>query len=207
MRPENLPYLTDQTPTPTRFLKNCEEVGLFNELTSPFDHDFKKAAEDDIKKVPMASGSDSATCSNVSVTVFLDWVNLSSVTLVALGSVPSRNAHHTKQNRGSHSAAGAQEQPSALPRIHYQRRQGKALHQLIQSGVEMFWLVTSGKKKKWKQNIPLSVPWAVTSSDFGIYSWMSRCFDESLKCVLLLRSLTMHNNPCSNLLTKNIIML
>lgn len=43
--------VTDQTPTPTRFLKNCEEVGLFNELTSPFDHDFKKATEDDIKKV------------------------------------------------------------------------------------------------------------------------------------------------------------
>ena len=43
--------VADQTPTPTRFLKNCEEVGLFNELASPFDHDFKKAAEDDIKKV------------------------------------------------------------------------------------------------------------------------------------------------------------
>ncbi|XP_074551248.1 cyclic AMP-dependent transcription factor ATF-2 isoform X2 [Halichoeres trimaculatus] len=43
--------IADQTPTPTRFLKNCEEVGLFNELASPFDHDFKKATEDDIKKV------------------------------------------------------------------------------------------------------------------------------------------------------------
>lgn len=45
--------IADQTPTPTRFLKNCEEVGLFNELTSPFDHDFKKATEDDIKKLPL----------------------------------------------------------------------------------------------------------------------------------------------------------
>uniref|UniRef100_A0A8D3AWF0 Activating transcription factor 2 n=1 Tax=Scophthalmus maximus TaxID=52904 RepID=A0A8D3AWF0_SCOMX len=45
--------VADQTPTPTRFLKNCEEVGLFNELTSPFDHDFKKATEDDIKKLPL----------------------------------------------------------------------------------------------------------------------------------------------------------
>ncbi|XP_071388044.1 cyclic AMP-dependent transcription factor ATF-2 isoform X2 [Centroberyx affinis] len=44
---------SDQTPTPTRFLKNCEEVGLFNELASPFDHDFKKATEDDIKKLPL----------------------------------------------------------------------------------------------------------------------------------------------------------
>ncbi|XP_077583650.1 cyclic AMP-dependent transcription factor ATF-2 isoform X2 [Stigmatopora nigra] len=45
--------IADQTPTPTRFLKNCEEVGLFNELTSPFDHDFKKGSEDDIKKLPL----------------------------------------------------------------------------------------------------------------------------------------------------------
>ncbi|XP_055022450.1 cyclic AMP-dependent transcription factor ATF-7a isoform X2 [Boleophthalmus pectinirostris] len=36
--------IADQTPTPTRFLKNCEEVGLFNELASSFDHD-----EDDKK--------------------------------------------------------------------------------------------------------------------------------------------------------------
>lgn len=48
-----LAAVADQTPTPTRFLKNCEEVGLFNELTSPFEHDFKKATEDDIKKVQM----------------------------------------------------------------------------------------------------------------------------------------------------------
>ena len=28
----------DQTPTPTRFLRNCEESGLFQELeTNPFD--------------------------------------------------------------------------------------------------------------------------------------------------------------------------
>lgn len=32
-------YLTDTTPTPTRFLKNCEEVGLFNELASSFTQD------------------------------------------------------------------------------------------------------------------------------------------------------------------------
>ncbi|XP_057191481.1 cyclic AMP-dependent transcription factor ATF-2 [Triplophysa rosa] len=45
--------IADQTPTPTRFLKNCEEVGLFNELTSPFEHDFKKATEEDTKKLPL----------------------------------------------------------------------------------------------------------------------------------------------------------
>ncbi|XP_056436302.1 cyclic AMP-dependent transcription factor ATF-2 [Gadus chalcogrammus] len=45
--------VADQTPTPTRFLKNCEEVGLFNELASPYEHDFKKASDYDIKKMPL----------------------------------------------------------------------------------------------------------------------------------------------------------
>ncbi|XP_029012607.2 cyclic AMP-dependent transcription factor ATF-7a isoform X2 [Betta splendens] len=31
--------IADQTPTPTRFLKNCDEVGLFNELASSFEQD------------------------------------------------------------------------------------------------------------------------------------------------------------------------
>nr|XP_033801082.1 cyclic AMP-dependent transcription factor ATF-2 isoform X2 [Geotrypetes seraphini] len=48
-----LPDFLNQTPTPTRFLKNCEEVGLFNELASPFENEFKKASEDDIKKMPL----------------------------------------------------------------------------------------------------------------------------------------------------------
>uniref|UniRef100_A0A1A7WTR7 Activating transcription factor 7b n=1 Tax=Iconisemion striatum TaxID=60296 RepID=A0A1A7WTR7_9TELE len=39
--------IQDQTPTPTRFLKNCEEVGLFNELASSFEQEFSKAQEDD----------------------------------------------------------------------------------------------------------------------------------------------------------------
>uniref|UniRef100_A0A4W3HHZ6 Cyclic AMP-dependent transcription factor ATF-7 n=1 Tax=Callorhinchus milii TaxID=7868 RepID=A0A4W3HHZ6_CALMI len=45
--------VADQTPTPTRFLKNCEEVGLFNELANPFEQEFKKADEDDSKKSPL----------------------------------------------------------------------------------------------------------------------------------------------------------
>ncbi|XP_064875602.1 cyclic AMP-dependent transcription factor ATF-2-like isoform X2 [Oncorhynchus nerka] len=45
--------VADPKPTPTRFLKYCEEVGLFNELTSPMEHDFKIAAVDDIKKMPL----------------------------------------------------------------------------------------------------------------------------------------------------------
>uniref|UniRef100_A0A4W5P8X2 Cyclic AMP-dependent transcription factor ATF-7 n=1 Tax=Hucho hucho TaxID=62062 RepID=A0A4W5P8X2_9TELE len=42
--------IQDQTPTPTRFLKNCEEVGLFNELASSFAEEFRKAQEDDDKR-------------------------------------------------------------------------------------------------------------------------------------------------------------
>lgn len=32
-----LSLLVDQTPTPTRFLRNCEEEGLFQDLENPFD--------------------------------------------------------------------------------------------------------------------------------------------------------------------------
>uniref|UniRef100_A0AAZ3QR91 Cyclic AMP-dependent transcription factor ATF-7 n=1 Tax=Oncorhynchus tshawytscha TaxID=74940 RepID=A0AAZ3QR91_ONCTS len=49
--------IADQTPTPTRFLKNCEEVGLFNELASSFEQEFRKAHEDDQRnKNPTLSG-------------------------------------------------------------------------------------------------------------------------------------------------------
>lgn len=39
--------IADQTPTPTRFLQNCDEVGLFQDLqnVNPFDEPFRKAAE------------------------------------------------------------------------------------------------------------------------------------------------------------------
>ncbi|KAJ8926105.1 hypothetical protein NQ315_009962 [Exocentrus adspersus] len=42
--------VADQTPTPTRFIRNCEEVGLFQDLqnvcnVNPFDEFFKKAIE------------------------------------------------------------------------------------------------------------------------------------------------------------------
>ncbi|XP_056299750.1 cyclic AMP-responsive element-binding protein 5 isoform X2 [Pseudoliparis swirei] len=42
--------LSDQTPTPTRFLKNCEEVGLFNELDCSIEQEFCKAQEEDDSK-------------------------------------------------------------------------------------------------------------------------------------------------------------
>uniref|UniRef100_A0A5F9CAE7 cAMP responsive element binding protein 5 n=1 Tax=Oryctolagus cuniculus TaxID=9986 RepID=A0A5F9CAE7_RABIT len=42
--------LSDQTPTPTRFLKNCEEVGLFTELDCSLEHEFRKAQEEESSK-------------------------------------------------------------------------------------------------------------------------------------------------------------
>ncbi|XP_055919764.1 cyclic AMP-dependent transcription factor ATF-7 [Eupeodes corollae] len=40
-------FLADQTPTPTRLIKNCEEVGLFDDLrhVNPFDETFRRAVE------------------------------------------------------------------------------------------------------------------------------------------------------------------
>ncbi|XP_064644071.1 cyclic AMP-dependent transcription factor ATF-7-like isoform X2 [Lineus longissimus] len=36
----------DQTPTPTKFLRNCDEIGLFHELSkNPFEEAFKKASD------------------------------------------------------------------------------------------------------------------------------------------------------------------
>lgn len=40
--------LSDQTPTPTRFIKNCEDVGLFSELNNPFDEQFRRASQSGI---------------------------------------------------------------------------------------------------------------------------------------------------------------
>ncbi|KOC66462.1 Cyclic AMP-dependent transcription factor ATF-2 [Habropoda laboriosa] len=40
-------FVTDQTPTPTRFIRNCEEVGLFQDLqnVNPFEETFRRAVE------------------------------------------------------------------------------------------------------------------------------------------------------------------
>lgn len=51
--------IPDQTPTPTRFLKNCEEVGLFNELAGSFEQEFPKGQEDEDKRAknPVSCGT------------------------------------------------------------------------------------------------------------------------------------------------------
>ncbi|NXT63697.1 CREB5 protein, partial [Chaetops frenatus] len=45
-----LVMFSDQTPTPTRFLKNCEEVGLFNDIDCSLEHEFRKAQEEENNK-------------------------------------------------------------------------------------------------------------------------------------------------------------
>ncbi|XP_014470121.1 PREDICTED: cyclic AMP-dependent transcription factor ATF-7 isoform X2 [Dinoponera quadriceps] len=43
---KNAGFVADQTPTPTRFIRNCEEVGLFQDLqVNPFDETFRRAVE------------------------------------------------------------------------------------------------------------------------------------------------------------------
>ncbi|XP_034653725.1 cyclic AMP-dependent transcription factor ATF-2 isoform X1 [Drosophila subobscura] len=52
---ENL-FAADQTPTPTRLIKNCDEVGLFEDLqhvnVNPFDIGFQRAAEQNVSGTP-----------------------------------------------------------------------------------------------------------------------------------------------------------
>lgn len=44
---KNSGFVADQTPTPTRFIRNCEEVGLFQDLqnVNPFEETFRRAVE------------------------------------------------------------------------------------------------------------------------------------------------------------------
>lgn len=55
-------FVTDETPTPTRLIRNCEEVGLFQDLqiVNPFDEVFKKAVENPSVslQLPVASSDD-----------------------------------------------------------------------------------------------------------------------------------------------------
>lgn len=47
----NIMLAADQTPTPTRFIRSCEEVGLFQDLhndndnDNPFEETFRRAVE------------------------------------------------------------------------------------------------------------------------------------------------------------------
>ncbi|XP_032688323.1 cyclic AMP-dependent transcription factor ATF-2 isoform X2 [Odontomachus brunneus] len=44
---KNAGFVADQTPTPTRFIRNCEEVGLFQDLqVNPFEETFRRAVEE-----------------------------------------------------------------------------------------------------------------------------------------------------------------
>lgn len=49
-------YAADQTPTPTRLIKNCEEVGLFEDLqnVNPFEETFRRACEQNVQHTPLS---------------------------------------------------------------------------------------------------------------------------------------------------------
>ncbi|XP_039288656.1 cyclic AMP-dependent transcription factor ATF-2-like isoform X2 [Nilaparvata lugens] len=61
--PKTTSICTDQTPTPTRLIRKCEEVGLFQDLqnVNPFEETFRKAAE------AVRTGSTSLQVSNLCV--------------------------------------------------------------------------------------------------------------------------------------------
>jgi len=49
-------FIADETPTPTRFIRNCEEVGLFQDLVNPFDEQFRRASE--VVQIPSSAVAD-----------------------------------------------------------------------------------------------------------------------------------------------------
>lgn len=58
-------YFSDQTPTPTKFLRGCEELGLFSETEickNPFDEAFKQAAEENSQSPITEVGNYSYIC-------------------------------------------------------------------------------------------------------------------------------------------------
>ncbi|EFX74489.1 hypothetical protein DAPPUDRAFT_324326 [Daphnia pulex] len=51
--------IADETPTPTRFIRNCEEVGLFQDLNvNPFDEQFRRAAETHLSPPSLPTSDD-----------------------------------------------------------------------------------------------------------------------------------------------------
>uniref|UniRef100_A0A8B9J6F8 C2H2-type domain-containing protein n=1 Tax=Astyanax mexicanus TaxID=7994 RepID=A0A8B9J6F8_ASTMX len=68
--------LSDQTPTPTRFLRNCEEVGLFSDLeldqTAEEEEDDDDEEEEDVKQVRKNSNVHKYVAEMSKVLVFLE---------------------------------------------------------------------------------------------------------------------------------------
>ncbi|KAJ7991544.1 hypothetical protein DPEC_G00284980 [Dallia pectoralis] len=73
--------LADQTPTPTRFLRNCEEVGLFNEI----EHEFRQSQEELINKQIQSLPQKGSSCANQ----------------------PQARSHHQTQSHGCMRAFGS----------------------------------------------------------------------------------------------------
>ena len=67
-------FTVDETPTPTRFIRNCDEIGLFQELQhNPFEETFRIAIEsssNDLSNVIKVDFASSKTPSLFSIVSF-----------------------------------------------------------------------------------------------------------------------------------------
>lgn len=89
----NLP--ADQTPTPTRFLRQCEEVGLFQDISlNPFDEQFRRASllrsHHSVTEVKFFLAVQKATDSLI-LLIKKVWTRVIVVTYI-----PTKMAYHTK---------------------------------------------------------------------------------------------------------------
>ncbi|KAK3547840.1 hypothetical protein QTP86_031964, partial [Hemibagrus guttatus] len=97
--------IADQTPTPTRFLKNCEEVGLFNELTMPFEQEFRKAQEDDDKRAKNPLPAPGSSVLDMSLQTPSDAVRVKEEEPVEVDSSPPTSPDSISSNSDSNKEA------------------------------------------------------------------------------------------------------
>ncbi|CAG4949765.1 unnamed protein product [Parnassius apollo] len=99
-------FVADQTPTPTRFIRNCEEVGLFQDLqnVNPFDEGFKRAMETK-HGISSLEGSNVATSDDVLHTPHLVFPIIDSGDCALFST--TNNQRNIKISRSSSDESGA----------------------------------------------------------------------------------------------------
>ncbi|XP_076874691.1 cyclic AMP-dependent transcription factor ATF-7a isoform X3 [Brachyhypopomus gauderio] len=108
--------IADQTPTPTRFLKNCEEVGLFNELAMPFEQEFRKAQEDDDRRAKNPLPAPGSSALDMSLQTSSDVVRVKEEEPVDVDSSPPATPDSiSSQSDSNNEPAYAKDSPSKPP--------------------------------------------------------------------------------------------
>ncbi|KAG9269770.1 cyclic AMP-dependent transcription factor ATF-7 isoform X1 [Astyanax mexicanus] len=109
--------IADQTPTPTRFLKNCEEVGLFNELSMPFESEFRKAQEDDDKRAKNPLPAPGSSALDMTLQTPSDVVKVKEEELVEVDSSPpaSPDSISSRSDSNNESYMRGKESPPRPP--------------------------------------------------------------------------------------------